>query len=220
MASKTAVKFITSDFIPPAESELRWAFITQPGKESKGENGESKYRLQIELIAKTESEGCKKLMAFIDEFWKDNKPKGVKCKSKGYRVVKEKTGELDEDDAPIYKDTDETAFQFWTSTHWPDGKEVAVKTYNAKGKEVSLGDKKLGNGSKGAISGSMDIYSFATNHGVTLYLSGVQITKFVEFTQDAGFNNLAEDDEDAFDGIESDFEGSVSDDDEVAKPRL
>lgn len=219
MASKTGKKFLTSDFISPKESELRWAFIDQPGKETKGDNGESKFRLQIELVAKTDNPGCQALMAEIDDFWKANKPKGVKCKSKGYRVVQEKTGEVNDDDEPIYRDTDETAFQFWTSTHWPDGKEVKVKTYNAKGKEVDLGGKKIGNGSQGAVSGMMDVYSFSTNHGVTLYLNGVQLTKFVEFTQDAGFNNLADEaDEDAFNGVESDFEGTTSDATEEAAP--
>lgn len=218
MSKETIVKFKTSDFVNPKESELRWIFITQPGKEGpKGDNGEEgKRRFVADLVMKTDSEGCKKLSAFIDDYWKDHKPKGVKCKSKGYAVVKEKTGEVDDEDVPIYRDTDETAFSFWTGTHWKDGKENNIDIYNAKGKKVSLGDKKIGNGSQGSISGAMDIYKNGVNNGVSLYLNAIQLTKFVEFSQDADFDSF-DDEEDAFEGVDTEFD-EVSQD--APKPRL
>jgi hypothetical protein len=222
--SKTMQKFRTDQYVAPKASELRWVFIDQPGKEGpKGDNGEpGKFRLVADLVAKTDSDGCKALMKFIDDFLKENKPKGMKVKSRGYYVIQEKTGGLDEDGVSIMRDTDETSFSFWTGTHWADGKPVVVDIYNSKGKKVSLGGKKIGNGSQGSISGSIDVYSHSGACGVSLYLNAIQLTKFEEYTTDAGFEAMDEDD-DAFDGVENDFEGTVAEEAEVntaAKPRL
>ena len=225
--SKTMQKFRTDEHIAPKASELRWVFIDQPGKEGpKGDNGEEgKFRLVADLVAKTDSVGCKALMKFIDDFLKENKPKGMKVKSRGYYVIQENTGEEDEDGVSIKRDTDETAFSFWTGTHWKDGKPVVVDIYNAKGKKVSLGGKKIGNGSQGSISASMDVYTHSGSCGVTLYLNAIQLTKFEEFTTDAGFEAM-DDDEEGFDGVDSEFEGTSANEESAeevntaAKPRL
>ena len=224
--SKTMQKFRTDQHLSPKESELRWIFIDQPGKEGpKGEGGEpGKFRLVADIVAKTESPGCKALVKFIDDFLKENKPKGMKVKSRGYYVIQEKTGEVDDDDVPVMRDTDETSFSFWTGVTWPDGSPTIVDIYNAKGKKVNLGGKKIGNGSKGSISGAIDVYTHSGSCGISLYLNAIQLSKFVEFTTDAGFEAM-DDDEDAFDGVDNEFEGTSADEaaeptNTEAKPRL
>lgn len=204
--------FLTSDFIPCKNAELRWVFIDQPGK--KGPNENSAYRLVASLYATKED--AQPLVDMVEEYWADNKPKGAKkFKSLGFKPefkLKEGGNPENEDD---YEPTGMVAFNFWTGTHWPakDGKEPderKIDIYNAKGKKVSLGGKKIGNGSLGAISGACGIYDNGPgSQGVTLYLNAIQLTKFVEFTQDAGFA-VQEDDEDGWTGEDDDeFAGTV-----------
>ncbi len=204
-------KFKTSDLVPCKDATLMWVFIDPPGKPDL--NG--KPRFVASLYVKTESEECKALKELIEDFWDDNKPKGAKiAKSLGFKPV------MSKDEAGNEVETEFTSFNFWTGTTFKDGSTRTIDIYNAKGNKVSLGSKKIGNGSKGAISGAMDIYDNGPSaRGVTLYLSAIQITKFVEFTSDAGFS-AQEEDEDAFEGVDT-FEGTTSAPAETTgKPRL
>lgn len=182
--------------------ELKWVFIDGEGKEDL--NGNPRY--VASLCLETSSDAEVKLKGVIDGYWDENKPKGRKCKSKGYYAeTANKT-----DDNPEGEETGNTVFQFWTGTKFPDGKPKLVKVYNAKGNEASLGGKRIGNGSIGAISGAMGIYDNGpAATGVTLYLNAVQIKKLEEFSDDAGFG--AVDDGDGWSGESSDFEGTAED---------
>lgn len=100
----------------------------------------------------------------------------------GYKEV------LDDKDNP----TDFVSFQFKTGTTFPDGAPVTIRTYNARGKKVNLGETKVGNGSIGKISGTISTYGKATNYGVGCYLSALQIIKLIAYTEDA-FDNESED---------------------------
>lgn len=64
----------------------------------------------------------------------------------------------------------------------------------------------------------MAIYENGPNIGVTLYLNGVQITKFVEYAEDAGFDAV-EDEEGGWTGEDLNDAGfeSVSDNAEPTK---
>ena len=203
-------KFKTSDYIPCKDANIMWVFIDPPGKPDL--NG--KPRFVASLYVKTASPECAALKKAIEDFWEENKPKGAKIKSLGFRTVVEK----DKDGKEV--ETEFTSFNFWTGTTYADGNTRLIDIYNAKGNKVSLGGKKIGNGSKGAISGAMDIYDNGPSaRGVTLYLSAIQLTKFVEFTSDAGFA-AQEEDEDAFEGVDT-FEGTTSAPTETTgKPRL
>ena len=195
-------KFKTSDYVNIADSELRWVFIDLPGKDDL--NG--KPRFVASLYVKTEK--AQPLIDAIDAFWEENKPKGGKCKSKGYRIEVE-------GDEGAEKPTGYVSFNFWTGTTFKDGNTRTIDIYNAKGNKISLGGKKIGNGSFGAVSGTMAIYdSGVAARGVTLYLNALQIFKFEEFVTDAGFDSQ----EGGFEGVESEFEGTTTD--EEAKPRL
>jgi len=215
MAKQPSENFTTSKFIPVKEGELRWIFIDQPGKE----NLQKKMVLQSSLYCKTDSDGCQALKDALEEFWKANKPAGAPpmAKSYGWTDVIEKDGEgnnVYEGDNPTL--TGETVFAFWTGAVWPDGKPHEIAIYNAKGSKIALGGKKIGNGSFGAISGAMSIYDAGKGaQGVTLYLNAIQVTQFVEYSQDAGFGE----EEGDFDGVATDFEGTTASED-VAQPKL
>lgn len=212
-------KLVTSDYVPPAKGQLMWIFIDPPGKPDL--NG--KPRFVASLYVEKDSDECKALEKCIDDFWDDNKPKGSRCKSKGYREVMIPDPDFDGDkaDAPqVPMDPPIMAFNFWTGTTYQDGNTRKLDIYNAKGTKVSLGGKKIGNGSKGAISGNMDIYDNGpAARGVTLYLTAIQLTKFVPYEgADAGFGAQEVDDEDAFMGVDEEF--PEAEDNAEGKPRL
>jgi len=165
--------------------DLMWVFITGNGK--KDLNDKDRFVASVSLPE--DSAQAQRITAEVDAFWEANKPKGSKkAKSTGIRIEEDKEG----------NPTGNILVNFWTGTSFPDGKAKVIKTMNSRGAEVSLGDKKIGNGSRGAISGVMDIYVNGPNKGVTLYLNAIQITKFVEYAADAGFE--AQEDEGGFTG--------------------
>lgn len=77
--------------------------------------------------------------------------------------------------------TGEWELRFKTNVSFPDGTENKIPIYNAKGKEVELGSRKIGNGSEGIIHGEIAYYDAKAKKGLTLYLKAIQITKFVEY---------------------------------------
>jgi len=183
--SKAAQRLVTP------VGDLMWVFITGKGKEDL--NGNDRFVASVRFPEGDPA--LKKLQQQIDDFWEANKPKGAKRpKSTGIRP------ETVKDENDEQQPTGNILVNFWTGIAFPDGKPKVIKTMNAKGVEVSLGSKKIGNGSRGAISGVMDIYDNGPNKGVTLYLNAIQLTKFVEYSDDAGF--AVQDDEDGFTGEE------------------
>ena len=210
MASKTAINVQTP------KGELEWVFFTGEGKENK--HGKFKYQASI-IVPDAEA---KEFKDQIDEFWKENKPKGAKkAGTKGYRNQSVKSDEVDEDGDAIYIDVPGfTEFFFSTAAAWPDGKPRKIQIRNAKNQEVAL-TKKIGNGSIGRLAGIMDVYDVAGNQGVNLYFSAIKLLKFVEYQEGPSFDD---DDEDAemeggFTGAEdSAFEGEEQE--STAKVRL
>lgn len=192
--------------------ELNWVFINGTTKKDLNDND----RYVASLYLHKDSDEFKEVEKKITTYWNENKPKGAKLKSNGIKVVQEKVEGSDDE----YVDTDMMSINFWTGPTFPDGKEKYIRIYNARGSEVSLGSKKIGNGSIGSISGAMAIYDNGpAARGVTLYLNAIQLKKFVEFTGgDAGFEDLGDAEEDDFTGVESDFDQVDSAD--TAKPRL
>lgn len=211
--SQPIEKFKTSDYVPTKEAELSWVFITLPGKPDL--NG--KPRFVASLRVKSDTDGCKALEEAIRAFWKDNKPsKSSKVKSLGFKKETEKTDELDDNGDQIEKETGYTLFNFWTGTTYQDGNTRDIGIYNAKGNKVSLAGKKIGNGSKGSIAGAMSIYDNGPSaQGVTLFLTAIQLTHFIEYAGDAAF-----DEEEGFEGVESEFEEAAASSDTEEKPRL
>ena len=223
MSDTPMLKFVTSDYVPVSEGELRWIFIDAPGKPAMDPTKPN--RKQASLYVKTDSPACDALKDAIKAFWDDHKGKGWRAKSLGHReeMVLKEGG--DADNADDYEKTGYTAFSFWTGANWPDGNDRVVDIYNIHGNKVSLGGKKIGNGSLGAISGTMAIYNNGTganaSRGVSLYLNAIQVAKFVEFAADAGFG-AQEEIEGGFEGVDTPFEGTAEAEQtsDEAKPRL
>ena len=127
---------------------------------------------------------------------------------------------MDEDGEAIYEETGKVEFFFSTGTTWPDGSQKKIKVYNSKGSEVNLGDKKVGNGSVGRISGNMAIYDVAGNQGINLYLNSVMITKFVEYVDGDDWSDEAEDGDGWTGEDENEWTGEEQSSETNGKPRL
>lgn len=198
--SKVA-KFKTSKVV------LEWVTIDGEGKENLSG--------KLQYVANGVVEADDAVIAAIEKFWADNKPAGFNkpAKSTGIYPHKSDTGEKDESGKAIYYEDGKMYLAFKTGTTFPDGSTKKVKTYNAKGREVVLPEGvKIGNGSEGYIAGAMGIYVSKTpkgaivDAGVTLYLDAIQITKLVEFTSDAGFEAV-DDEEGGWTGDDGEFDG-------------
>jgi len=190
--------------------ELQWVNIVGDGKENL--SGKMQYVASIAFDPAIPA--WKALMEQVDAFWAENRPKKIKKpKSTGFYPEMRKTDETDEDGEAIKEPTGRMLLAFATGTTWPDGSPSLVKTYNSKGKPVSLGTTKIGNGSIGEIAGSFDIYTAKAptggtiiDAGVTFYLNGIKISKLVEYEDEAGFD-ADDDDEEGWTG-EEDFEST------------
>lgn len=166
------------------KGELRWAFISGQGR--KNLNNENEYTIAV-VVPKAEAQ---KAIDEIEAFWEANKPKGAKApKSTGYKID-EATGNV--------------SFVLKTKTAYADGKAKTVRIYNSKAQQITLpDDQKIGNGSRGRASGIMAIYDGGpAARGVTMYLDGVQLTKFVAYSGgDSGFTADDDDEDDEFNGF-------------------
>lgn len=204
--SKTLVK------TKSPKGELSWVNISGEGKANM--NGAMQYVATL-IIDPKNNEEHKAYIDQIDEFWADNKPTFMgakrKPKSLGYYFcdpLRDAEGQpiKDDEDKVKYDPEGRVAVQYKTATTFPDGSTKLVRVFNAKASEVALGKKKIGNGSIGFVSGAMDIYVVKDGKGkemdagVTLYLDAIQLTKFVEYSADAGFD--AVEDEDGWTGEE------------------
>ena len=187
--------------------ELQWMYISGEGKKNlKG------VKVFAAALVLPEAEAIL-FKEQINTFYEENKPKKTKLKSLGYKAV------LDEEK----NETGFVSFNFWTGRTFPDGTPKIIKTFNAKGNEVSLGTKKIGNGSRGRIGGAMDVYrTDAKESGVTLYLNSVQLTKFIEFTGSDSFEALEDEDGDSFEAVNDDGMSAVAEvgEEPKATPKL
>lgn len=176
---------------------LNWIFISGEGKEDL--NGNLRYSASVYFSSRDEIKG---LEAELNKFWEDNKPKSArKPKSMGvYHELKSKSDDkITQKSVTIPYDTEEFeptgrfVVSAWTGTTNKDGSHKVVKTYNAKGAQVALGSKVIGEGSRGRLGVAAQVYENGPNIGLTLYLNGIQLTKFVEFTGGGSFDAVDED---------------------------
>lgn len=196
---------------------LEWVHIRGEGKEDL--QGNMKYQVQLVLDPKNNEEH----QAFIDQiedFWADNKPKHIKeAKSMGIYPHKVLAEELDEDGEKVYEETGKVCLMFKTGTTYQDGKTKLIKVFNAKNKEVDIGELLIGNNSEGRVAGAMAIYEVkpkgktkALEAGVTLYLDAIKLLKLVEYSAGPQFGTEDDDDDDAWTGAEAgDWEGDDGD---------
>ena len=194
--------------------ELFYVNISGQGKENYNEDG-YEYTASLRL----EGKAAEELIAKIDEVG-ETIPTGHTLKSTGYKeLVKDAEGNLRSPSrAKPAEDGEEPSgifeFSFKTNTTYADGKTKSIAVYNKDAKKIELGDRKIGNGSKGAISGVMKGGSYKKEFSVSLYLNAVQITEFEEYIGDAGFDAQEGD----FDGVTDEETGFTGQAEDEAKP--
>lgn len=188
----------TKKFTSP-KGKIEWATIEGEGKENL--SGVLQYVANVVISVKDP------VIAEIDDFWEENKPKGFRKdrKSNGLYPYKVKTEEKDEDGKVIYE-VDEAllSMSFKTGTTYPDGTVKKIQIYNSKANKVELPTGvKIGNDTIGQISGAMGIYTTmdpkgktVIDSGVTLYLNSIKISKLVEFEGEGDNYEPDEEDED------------------------
>ena len=85
----------------------------------------------------------------------------------------------------VWKPTGKVNITFKTNTTWPDGKGVVVKVYDGKSNDITeklrAANQSIGKGSRGIIHGTAQGNNAGDAHKVTLYLSAVQLAKFVPY---------------------------------------
>jgi hypothetical protein len=180
---------------------LEWVTITGQGKLNKLAK---KYQYTATVVL--DAEVAQPFIDEIDEFFKTHRVKKFAKKapqSLGYRDHKVATGEKDADTGEtIYEETGKIAFTFKTDTTFKDGNPKKIKVFNAKGAEVDLGARMIGNDSRGRLKGVIRYYETEVEHGVSLYLNAVQLSKFVPYVGGVQMDEVVDDDGDGFEGFE------------------
>lgn len=183
---------------PPGE--LKWVNITGQGKENYNQDG-------YEYVAtiKLSGEHATNLIEKIDEVTGPIPAGKTKGSARYKQLYKNSEGELytvneevEGRSASDGKPTDSYEFTFATNVVFPDGRPTKIGVYNAAAKKIDLGDRLIGNGTIGAISGQIKQYTNGKRIGASLYLKSIQIIKFEEYSGDAGFESQ-----------DGDFEGFV-----------
>ena len=146
---------------------------------------------------KLDKKDAKKLYAEICEYFEENKPTWFKGNEPTNKIKRK-------------QDDGDFLFSFKTKTSFEDKqgnlKTVKVGIVNSKNRYVELPeDEAIGNGSVGRIAGTMTIHSDkrANRAGVSLWLSHIQLLKYVKYVADTGFDEIDGEFED-FDSIDED----------------
>lgn len=179
--AKDLVKVVTPT------GDLWYVNITGQGKQNYNEDG-YEYVATVQLTEEASKNLREKIAEILGEV-----PKGKTIKSVGHR-------ELMKDEQGLYTPTSSTkerdakaeksgifAFTFKTGAVFEDGRPKKVAVYNAAAQKVNMGDRLIGNGSKGSISGNMQRFERGKEVGVSLFLNAVQLTEYVPYNGDAGF---------------------------------
>jgi hypothetical protein len=181
--------------------EFRWVNISGEGKlkydRTNSLDKEDRANYQYVVTAVLTEEQADKVRKQLQEFWKNNKPQGA-TKQK-YEILKpllkkvtDEHGKVvtDEDGEPLREQEKDSngnllyEMMFKTGAVWPDGTPQVIKTLRANGSPLNLGERRIGNGTIGVVHGKIGINGFKGNEGLLAFLSGVQIKKFVEYSDD------------------------------------
>ena len=139
---------------------LLWTFIDGKGKETEKNSGKYKYQ----TVVKVPLAEAQEAIDYIDNFWKENKPKAAKPRPKTSAYKYEEDEDTGERTGFVY-------FGLSTVTAFPSGDPKVVKLFTAKApvREVQLNGKKIGEGSIGRGMGTLAIYEYNGSYGTTLF---------------------------------------------------
>ena len=182
-------------------ANLQWTFINGDGATNDmGDEPRQEYK-STAILPKDKAQPY---IDQLEEFWLAyNDGKKVKAKSLGYKEQEDEDGNK----------TGMVTFTFKTNTTFKqkDGSEkpVVVKVFRGNGADITepfhAAEKKADNDSEGIVHGTMAIYDRnAAARGITLYLSGVQFTKYVPYTGGIEVEAVTEEDDglDTGDGLD------------------
>jgi len=174
---------------------LKWVFIKGEGRNTAMPGQPERYQYLATLRVKENGPEHKHMLEQIMAEWEDYKKKfGVKGlpASNGIRpyMIDDPSGEIDPATEKVRKiPSGEVDITFKTDVKWPDGKPKVIKVYDAKGNDITTWyqnlDGYIGDGSTGVIHGIAHANNAGGKHKVSLYLSAVQLAKFVKGEGDA-----------------------------------
>lgn len=138
------------------------------------------------MVAQVEAEWKR----YAEEFGVKGKPAknkhGVPMTGIAPKMVQDPDDIDDETGEGRWKPTGKVNITFKTTTTWPDGNPIVVKVYDGKGNDITArlndANQSIGEGSRGIIHGTAQGNNAGDAHKVTLYLSAVQLAKFVPYT--------------------------------------
>lgn len=150
-------------------------------------------------------------------FWRENKGPGLTKQRYNLikpitSIVKDKDGQpvKDEDGEVLREPTGKYALTFKSGTAWPDGSPISIGVLKPNGEPLvgGLKGKIIGEGSTGALHGKLTINDYEGNEGLLLFLTHVQLKKFVEYNdapdaEDFGSDEIEGLDDDSVDSLEN-----------------
>ena len=174
---------------------LKWVFIKGEGRNTAMPGQPPRYQYLATLRVKENGPEHKHMLEQIEAEWNDYKKKfGVKGRPSSIGIkpymIPDPSGEIDPETEEVRKiPSGEVDITFKTDVKWPDGKPKVIKVYDAKGNDITQWyqnlDGYIGDGSTGVIHGIAHGNNAGGNHKVSLYLSAVQLAKFVKGEGDA-----------------------------------
>ena len=193
------------------KGNLKWAFVTGQGKET--EKNSNKYKYQV--VVSVDEADAKEAIAHIDNFWKENRPKGSKANPKTSAYKYEEDEETGERTGKVY-------FGMSTVTKFPSGDAKIIKIFTAKKpvREVQLGDKKIGDESIGRGMGTLAIYEYNGSFGTTLYLDAISLSSFKPYVGGVDADSVVEDDDAEDIDLGETVVGTDAVEEEAEKPRV
>lgn len=170
---------------------LKYVFITGEGKNNALPGAEPRFQYVASIVTEKDSDLHKDFKEKVDAEWQRYKKEfGVKGlpKTNGIKpeLKEDPSGKIDPTTEKVAKvETGNVLITFKTNTKWPDGNPQMVKVFDKKGADITKAFHAegigIGEGSRGVIHGSAVGNNVGGTHKVTLYLSGIQLSKLVKY---------------------------------------
>lgn len=164
---------------------LMYVNVTGKGKENFNQDG-------FDFVASVVLDKTKKttvdFIAELNKIYKTKHQEGKTLRSMPFKYC-DKDGNAKNEKGEVFTEANSSHIivNAKTKTTFGDGAVKKINIKNAKAQNVELLDRKIGNGSIGAISGIAGYYVNGRNDGLSFYLNAVQLLKFIEYKQDDGF---------------------------------
>jgi hypothetical protein len=184
--------------------ELRYVIIDGEGQPKLSDETQKQYKANL-VLPKAEAEKFIEEINLLGEELEDTEFKPfvyLRVDDEGEYQPTKKTKARDKKS----KLSGNVQFSFKTNAKMPNGEQQKIPVFNSMGKKIALTGK-IGNGSTGIIAYTASVYETdAGNKGISLYLRGIQLKKFIEYTGVAF---------EAMEGAEEEMEGTPEKDADI-----